>query len=104
MSAMIAESREAYKRLRKLIMIRKTVATHRLKELRHLRAVEKLATWRRIYGFDRLEDVNDQWVHGPLRPTPEQTTASMWSDLNALKDATSVSRKREVEAESEEFY
>ena len=44
MSAMIAESREACKRLRKLGMIRKTVATYRLKELRHLRAVEKVAT------------------------------------------------------------
>ena len=51
-SAMIAESREACKRLWKLGMIRKTVATHRLKELIHLRAVEKLATWRRSYEFD----------------------------------------------------
>ena len=46
-SAMIAESRESCKRLRKLGMIRKTVATHHFKELRHLRAVEKLATWKR---------------------------------------------------------
>ena len=65
----------------------KTVATHRLKELRHLHAVEKLATWRRDYDFDRLEDGDDNWVHGFLTPTPEQITASMWSDLNALKDA-----------------
>ena len=74
-------------------MISKTVATHRLKELRHLRAVEKLATWKRTYGFDRLEDGDDQWIHGPLPPTPEQTTASMWADLNALKDALSMSGK-----------
>ena len=71
-------------------MIRKTAATHRLKELRHLRAVEKLATWRRTHGFDRLEDGDDQWVHGLLPPTPEQTTASMGSDLNALKGAISM--------------
>ena len=46
-SAMVAESREACKRLRKLGMIRKTVATHRFKELRHLRAAENIATpWR----------------------------------------------------------
>ena len=89
MSAIIAESREAYKRLQKLGMIRKTVATHRLKKLRHLHAAEKLATWRRTYGFDRLEDGDARWVHGPLPPTPEQITASMWSDLNALKDAIS---------------
>ena len=74
-------------------MIRKTVVTHRLKELRHLRAVEKLATWRRTYGFDRLEDGDDKWIHGPLPPTPEKTTASMWADLNALKDALSMSGK-----------
>ena len=39
MSATIAESREACKHLRTLGMIRKTVVAHRLKELRHLRAV-----------------------------------------------------------------
>ena len=61
-------------------MIRKVVATHRLKKLRHLHAVEKLATWRRTYGFDRLEDSDDHWVHGLLSLTPEQITASMWSD------------------------
>ena len=92
-SGMIAESREACKRLRKVGMIRKIVATHRLKELRHLRAVEKLATWRRTYGFDRLEDGDDHWVYGPVPPTPEQTTASMWADLNALKDAIFMSEK-----------
>ena len=94
MSAMIAKSREACKRLRKLGMIRKTIATHCLKELRHLRAVEKLTTWRRTYSFDRLEDGDDQWFHGPLPPTPEQITASMWSDLNALKDAILISGKK----------
>ena len=69
-SAMVAESRKAGKRLRKLDMIRKTVATHRLKELRHLRAVERLATWKSTYGFDPFEDGDDQWVHGSLPPTP----------------------------------
>ena len=93
MSAMIVESREACKRSGKLGMIKKTVATHHLKELRHLRTVEKLATWRRTYGFDRLEDGDDHWVHGPLPPMPEQITASMWSDLKELKDATSMSAK-----------
>ena len=90
-SAMIAESKEACKRLRKLGMIGKTVARPRLKELRHLRAVEKLATWRRSYGFDRCSARNEQWVYGPLLPTPERATASMWAYLNALKDAISMS-------------
>ena len=71
MSAMVAESRESCKRLRKLGVIMKIVAAHRLKELRHLHAVDKLATWRRTYGFDRLADGDDHWVHDPLSPTPE---------------------------------
>ena len=77
MSAMIAESREACKHLRKLGKIMKTVATHRLEELRHLRAVEAPATWRRTRGFDRIENGDDQWVHGPLRPALEQIIASV---------------------------
>ena len=92
-SATITESREACKRLRKLGMMSKTVATHRLKELRHLRAVEKLANRKRTYGFDRLEDGHDHWVYGPLSPTPEQTTASIWGDLNTLNDAIFMSGK-----------
>ena len=92
-SAIIAESRESCKRLQTLGVIRNTVATHRLKELRHLRAVEKLATSRRTYGFDGLEDGDDHWVHGPHPPTPEQTTARIWADLNALKDPISMSGK-----------
>ena len=92
-SAMITESREARKHLKKLGRVMKTVATHRLKELRHLQAVEKLATWKRTYSIDRLEYGEDNLVQGPLPPTPEQVTASMWSDLNALKDVISLSGK-----------
>ena len=103
-SAMIAESREACKRLRKLGMVRKTVATHRLKELRHLHAVEKLATWRRTYGFDRLENGDDQWVQCPLPPTPEQITASMWADLKELKDAISMSGKEGSRQKVKNFF
>ena len=54
--AMIVQFREARKRLRKLGRVMKTVATHYLKELIHLQAVEKLATWRRTHGFDRVAD------------------------------------------------
>ena len=92
-SAMIAESRKARKHLRKLGRVTKTVATYRLKELRHLQAIEKLATWRRTCGFDRLADGDDRWVHGPLSPTREQITANMWSDLRALIYAIWLSGK-----------
>ena len=92
-SAMIAQSREACKRLRKLGTSRKTVATHRLKDMRHLRALEKLATWSRRIGFDRCDVCNERWVHSPLLPTPKQTTAKMWTEVNALKEAISMSGK-----------
>ena len=59
-SAMIAESREACKRIRKLGILRKTIATHHLKELRHLRPVGKLAIWRKSNGFDRCDVINGQ--------------------------------------------
>ena len=65
-------------------MMRKTVATHCLKELRHLLAVEKLATCKRSYGFDQCDARDEQWIHSPLPPTPEQAPVSMWADLNAL--------------------
>ena len=90
-SAVLAKSREARKHLRKLGRVMKTVAAHRLKELKHLQAVDKLASCRRTYGFDRLADGDDSWVRRPLPPTPEQFTASLWSDLKELKDAILMS-------------
>ena len=89
--AMIHKSREECKRLRKLGRAMKTVAVHRLKELKHLQARDKLETWRRTYGLDRITGDNNQWAYCPLPPTPEQFTASLWAELNTLKDAVSMS-------------
>ena len=74
-------------------MLKKTVATHCLKELRHFRAIEKLAARRRSDGFDRCDVRDEQWVHSPLTPTPEQTTANMWAEVNALEDEILMSGK-----------
>ena len=74
-------------------MLRKTVATDHLKKLRHLRAVEKLATWRKSNGFDRCDVRDQQWVHSPLPPTAKQTTANMRAEVNGFKEAISMSRK-----------
>ena len=43
-------------------------------------------------GFNRVADGEDNWFHGPrsLPPTPEEFAASLWSEVNALKDAISV--------------
>ena len=84
-------------------MLWKAVATHRFRELRHLRAVEKLTAWRRSYGFDRCDARDEQWVRDPLSPTPEQTTANMWAELNALKNAISMSRKDRSRQRVESF-
>ena len=44
-------------------------------------------------SFDRIEDGDNHWVHGPLPPTLEWITAIISSDFNALKDAISMSGK-----------
>ena len=100
---MLSESREACKRIRKLSMLRKTVATHRLKKLRYFCAVEKLAAWRRSNGFDRCDVHDGQWIHSPLPPTPEETTASMWVDLGALRKEVSTSEKYRSKQRVESF-
>ena len=51
-SAVLAESRQARKHLRKLGQVTETVAAYRLKAMRHLQTVEKLATWRMTHGHD----------------------------------------------------
>ena len=62
-----------------------TVGAHLLQKMRDLLAFEKLATWRRMNGFDRITADDNQWVSRPLPLTPEQFTQSLWSEVNALK-------------------
>ena len=88
--AVLAESRQARKYLRKLGKVTETVAAYRLNEMRHLQAVEKLATWRRTHGDDRIAADDNQWANRSVPLTPEQFTQSLWSELNALKDAISM--------------
>ena len=57
--------------------------------MRDLLAFEKLAAWRRMNGFDRVADGEDNLPHG-LPPTPEEFTPSLRSDLQQLKNATSM--------------
>ena len=52
-STVLAESRQARKHLRTLGNVTETLAAYRLKEMKSLQAVEKLATWRRTNGYDR---------------------------------------------------
>ena len=89
-SAVTAESGRARKHLRKLGKVTETVAAYRLKEMKNLQVVEKLATWRRAHGYDRIGDGDNQRASRLLPLTPEQFTASLWFDLKALKDTISM--------------
>ena len=86
-SAVLAESEQEQKRLRKLGKVMETVAAYRLKELQHFQAMKQLATWRTTHGYDR----DDSWMHGACLLSPQEFTASLWSDLQELKDAISMS-------------
>ena len=94
--AVLVESDQDTKRRRMLAIVTETVEAHRLQKMRHLLAFEKLATWRRMNGFDRVADGEDSWFHGPrsLPPILEEYTADLWSDLQELKDAISMPRQR----------
>ena len=87
---MLEESREASKHSWKLGRVMEIVADHRLQQLRDLQAREQLAIWRRAHGYDR----DDSWMHG-IRPlSSSKFTASLWSEVNTLKDAFSIPRQK----------
>ena len=71
--AVLHESDQDRKRRRVLAKVTETVAAHRLQQTKDLLALEKLATWRRINGFDQVADGEDSWFHGPrsLQLTPQ---------------------------------
>ena len=73
-------------------IVTETADAHRLRKMRDLLAFEKLATWRRMNGFDRVADGEENWFHGhrSLPLTPEQYTASLRSELQELKYAISM--------------
>ena len=86
-SAVLAESEQERKRLQELGKVMETVAAYRLKELQHFQAMEQLATWRRTHGYDR----DDSWMHGSRPLLHQEFPSSLWSDLQELKDAISMS-------------
>ena len=90
--AVLFEAEQDRKRRRMQAIVTENVDAHRLRKMRDLLALEKLATWRRINGFDRVVDGEDNWFHGhrSLPPTPQEYTASLMSELQALKNATSM--------------
>ena len=57
--AVLFESEQDRKRRRMLAIVTETVDAHRLQKMRDLLAFEKLATWRRMNGFDRVVNGED---------------------------------------------
>ena len=93
--AVLVESDQDRKRRRVLAIVTETVDAHRLQKMRYLLTFEKLTTWRRMNGFDRVADGEDNWPHGSrlLPPTPEEYAADLRAELNTLKDAISMPRQ-----------
>ena len=88
--AILFESEQERKRTRMQAIVIETVGAHRLQKMRDLLAFEKLATWRRVNGFDRIAADDNQRASRPLPLTPDQFTQSLWSEVNALKYAISM--------------
>ena len=63
--AVLNESEQDRNRRQILAKVTETVAAIRLREMKDLQALEQLATWRRMNGFDRVKDGEDSWFHGP---------------------------------------
>ena len=90
--AILFESEQDRKRRRMQAIVTETIDAHRLQKLRDLLAFEKLATWRKINGSDRVVDGENSWFHGhrSLPPTPQEFSASLRSDLQELKNPISM--------------
>ena len=73
-------------------ILTETVDAHHLRKMTDLLAFEKLATWRRMNGFDRVVDGEDDWFRGhrSLPLTLQEFSASLRSDLQELKNAISI--------------
>ena len=58
--AVLVESDQDRKRRRVLAKVTGTVEAHSLRQMKDLLTFEKLATWRRMNGFDRVADGEDK--------------------------------------------
>ena len=90
--AVLFESEREKKGKEMLAIVTKTAYAHRLEKMRELLTYEKLATFRRMNGFDRDVDFVDGWRSLP--PTPQEYNASLRYELQKLKDAISMPRQK----------
>ena len=92
LTTMLAEAGEASKHARKRGRVMGIVAAHCLEQMKEILLYNDLAIWKRENGFDRVEAVekNRFGDHRSLPPTPEQYYASLWAEVDALKEAISM--------------
>ena len=90
--AVLVESEQDRKSRWVLAKVTENVEACRLHQRKDLLTLKKLATWRRMNGFDRVAGGEDNWFHGPrlLPLTPEEFAADLWCEVNVLKDAISM--------------
>ena len=83
------------------------VCDHHLKQVKEFLLYNELAIWRRENGFDRVMEGKESCfyhVHRSLPPTPEEYYASLWLEVDALKDVISIpaeSRPRQKDSMDE---
>ena len=98
-SAVLSELEQARKHRQKLAKVTETVSAYRLREMKYFQARGQLATWRRTHGYDR----DDSWMHSTFPLSPQEFTASLWSELNALRDAISMSERDRFSPRAKSF-
>ena len=71
------------------------VCDHHLKQVKEFLLYNELAIWRRENGFDRVMEGEESCFPGHLSlpPTPQEYYASLWCEVNALRDAISIPSK-----------
>ena len=71
------------------------VCDHHLKQVKEFLLYNELAIWRRENGFDQVMEGEESCFpgHYSLPPTPQEYYASLWCEVNALKDAISIPAK-----------
>ena len=82
------------------------VCDHNLKQVKEFFLYNELAIWRRENGFDRVMKGEESCFpgHRSLPPTPQEYYASLWCEVDALKDAISIpaeSRPRQIDSMDE---
>ena len=86
------ESQRDRRRRRLQAIVIEEVAAHNLKKMNELLTYRELVMWRRENGFDRVAEGKESCFpgHRSLPPTPQEYYASLWFEVNALKEATSM--------------